>query len=394
MLIPPPGILRPGRAALDAGLSFAQAFQNGPAAPFLARGGLAATTTAIGGANGAVGVLHGGHGLTGSGGYWGAISADNTYSLDTTAGTIIVAFVPDHASGSAGNRIMLIFGNTSFPAAYGVAMSNFFGNWIAGWGDGADKRVSVSATGLYSAGEVLTTGLTWDATAQRVYMRGVQIASGAAASYGSTAGSDFRLGIYSTFPWISSTTGGILYALAFDRALSAAEMLAAERDLWWWCRQEPVRTMRRRVGGATFDDTITDSFTAADSLVAAISFGAELVDSWTLAESLVVSTTIPVAIFGSIFPGDIGDPSVAAVSFAAAVSDSASLGESFIGGFIYTSAISDGWIAGDSLDDSLTLFAQAAFTMLQVTVVVGRIELVSGGPDATFTNLTEQQSRV
>lgn len=240
----PGGIARPNARAIARGLSFALDFSDPRAEPWL----LPDRGAVIGGFNsgGARGHLKAGWGLTNSGGYWGGSGAGNTYSLDTTSGTVIVAFVPDHDSGSAGDRIMLSVGNASFPSTPGIAVSNFFGNWTAGWADGADKRVSVSAAGLYSTGEVLTAGLTWDATAQRVYMRGVEIGSGAAATYASTAGSDFLLGNYAaSYPWISSSTGGILYALVFDRALSAAEMLAAERDMWWWCRQPRARPVRR-----------------------------------------------------------------------------------------------------------------------------------------------------
>lgn len=208
------------------------------------------------------------------------------------------------------------------------------------------------------------------------------------------------------------------------------------------------------VGGTTYNDTISDPLTAADSLLATISFGATLADSWTLAESLAAAVTFSAELADSVYPGDIGDPAVAAVTFeapltdatstndslacvmafeapfsdaltaadslaytlvfgaaltdsvsaaesfgvvatfAASTSETVTVAESFIGGLVFTSTITDGGTVGEGFNDSLTLFAQAAFTMLQVTVVVGRIELISGGPDATFTNLTEQQSRV
>jgi hypothetical protein len=183
--------------------------------------------------------------MTGANGWWGSSSASNTYSLGTNAGTVIVYFLADHDSGSAGNRILFAFGNPTFPSAYLVAISTFFGTWYAGWADGADKRVTVSASGLYANGDLVSTALTWGPSSQIAYMQGRQIVSGAAANYGTTAAGELIIGNNNSgaFPWVQAASGGVYYAVAFDRQFTPAEIAEAAADPWWWARQP-----RRRPG--------------------------------------------------------------------------------------------------------------------------------------------------
>lgn len=246
---PPSGILRPSAAAIAKGLSFAQAFQNGPV-PWLSRGAVVSTLQA--GAVRSVG--RGGLGMSGANGWWGSTSAANTYSVGTNAGTLIIYFLADHDSGSSGNRILLSFGNASFPTTPGIAISNFSGTWFAGWADGADKRVSVASAGLYANGDLVSTAFAYGPTGQIAYMQGRAIASGAAATYASTAGADCTIGNYiSAFPWNVSAAAGIYYALAFDRQLSPSEIAAAALDPWWWIEPEAAP----RVGSGTVAYNLT-----------------------------------------------------------------------------------------------------------------------------------------
>ncbi len=238
---PPNGILRPNPRALAQGLSFAQAFGNNPTQPFLTRGATVSTYQ-----SGAVTAPRfGAQAMTGANGWWGSSSASNTYSLGTNAGTVIVYFLADHDSGSAGNRILFAFGNPTFPSAYLVAISTFFGTWYAGWADGADKRVTVSASGLYANGDLVSTALTWGPSSQIAYMQGRQIVSGAAANYGTTAAGELIIGNNNSgaFPWVQAASGGVYYAVAFDRQFTPAEIAEAAADPWWWARQP-----RRRPG--------------------------------------------------------------------------------------------------------------------------------------------------
>ncbi len=309
----PGGIARPNALARRRGLSFALDFSDPSATPWIrqtAASGAAAAVVGGFNAGAARDTLRAGFGLTNTGGYWGSNSASNTYSAPTGAGTIILAFVSDHDSGSAGDRIMLSVGNATFPTTPGVAFSNFFGNWLAGWADGADKRVSVPAAGLYASGEVLTAGLTWDASAQIAYMRGVQIGSGAAASYASTAGADFVVAEYGaalgTYPWIRSSVGGILYLLVFDRVLSAAEMRSAETDLWWWVEQPAHWAVARWAGGSlpalsAVSNLTLPALTVATAATAALAVTTSVSLSGSAASASTVSIAgRSVATFGAV----------------------------------------------------------------------------------------------
>lgn len=239
-LAPPGGVLLPNARARAQALAFAQFFGNNPAQPYLSRGATVSTYQA-----GAVSALRSGAlSMAGANGWWGSTSPNNTYSLGTQQGTIIIYFLADHDSGSSGNRILLSMGNASFPITPGVAISNFSGTWFAGWADGADKRVSVSSAGLYSSGSLVSTALTYGASSQIIYMQGRAVASGAAANYASTAGADCTIGNYiSAFPWNVSVNAGIYYVLCFDRQFLPAEIAVAADDPWWWAR----RPHRRRV---------------------------------------------------------------------------------------------------------------------------------------------------
>jgi hypothetical protein len=322
------------------------------------------------------------------------------------------------------------------------------------WNNGSartlDGTTEVVAGGIYHV--AVTNDRVAGNETTRLYVNGVLEASAAyAGAMQSLDQPMLRLGSTS-----SDNVTYILMAAVATAAWSAEEVAARSRDPYshlswdepdlaagWW-----------GAGGTTFNtfnDTITDALTAAESLVAAVTFGAELADSWALAESFAAATTFEAPLTDATstsdslvcvvtveapfsdsvsaaeefaaalsIPTEFSDALTAADSlaytlvFGAALTDSVSAAESFgvaasfaasmsetmtiaeasTGGLVYTTTLSDGGAVGDSFGDSLTVFAQAPFTMLQVAIVVGRIEFVSGGPEATFTNLTEQQSRV
>lgn len=373
MLIPPPGILRPNRAAIEAGLSFAQAFQNGPAAPFLTRGGLAAGTMALAG-SGTINVLHGGHGVTGNGGYWGAgTSADNTYALPVTEGTVLVAVVADHAANDSTPHQPFFFGaNSTNRAVEAVKWSD--NNLYIGI---LDKRMSFSVVGLYSAGDVFTMATTWNAAGQATYLKGTQRATTASTGLGDTSGAYFVAGQdwAATRKWSSGTTGGILYVLIFDRALSAQEMLAAEADLWWWCRQEPVRTMRRSaVVLVSVSLTGVAATTSAGSV--AYGLGIDAAGSGATGSAGTVGPTIGLSASGSAATASAGTATSAiglAVTGEAMTVSAGSLAYTI--GFILTgaaSAASSGTLAADNGAVTRSL------TGIQMSAVPGNVRVTGG----------------
>jgi hypothetical protein len=229
------GMLRPNEAARRRGLVFALDLAQADSPPWIASPGVV-----VGGmSSGAVvGTAGGGPGMVGANGRWGGNFAGNTFALPTGEGTIIIRFTVDHDAGAAGNRILMGVGNASFPSTPGFACSNFAGLWIVGWMDGVDRRISLSSTGLYVAGETLNAGLSYDAAAQVAYMRGVHLVSGAPATYGDTSGADFTVGDHGFFPFpFTQAAGGAVHSvLIFNRAFSAGEWAAHEADPWWWAR--------------------------------------------------------------------------------------------------------------------------------------------------------------
>jgi len=290
---PPGGVLRPNARALAQGLSFVQAFGNRPSPSFITRGAVVSSYQA-----GATTAMRGGvPGMATSGGWWGSTSANNTYSVNAARGTVLVAFLADHDSGSAGFRILLYLGNDAFPASAAIAISNFGGSWVAGWADGTDKRISVSATGLYSNGETVVAGLTWGPGGQTSYVKGRAVGTGAAATYASTAGSTFTVGNYANiYPW--NTSGGIYYALSFDRELSPTEMAEAAADPWWWARQPA----RRRISDAPTDLSaeIAGTVDITASVAATLALDATIAGTVDVTASVAATTTLDAEIAGTV----------------------------------------------------------------------------------------------
>lgn len=235
----PVGITRPNARAIARGLSFAMDFGDPSLRPWIRRttsgGAEAAVTAALAGGATRSWMPRAGYGITGNGGYWGSSGAGNTYALPTTEGTVIVAVVADHNGND---------GVAHQPFFFGVNSSNRTVEAVK-WTDNflyigiIDKRITFSVSGVYSAGEVFTIATTWQAAGQAAYLKGLLRGTSASTGLGDTSGGSFNLGQNdaATRKWSSGTTGGVLFALIFDRALTVAEIAEADRDLWWWARQ-------------------------------------------------------------------------------------------------------------------------------------------------------------
>lgn len=379
--------------------------------------------------------------------------SEHNYAANVIAGTwpfsVDCLYLP--VGGPLGKAVLRL-GSRSSGTNCTLNIASGFYQWK--WHNGADRTLTSTTTA--AAGRLDHIAVTNDRVAgaetTSLYVNGVLEAT---VTYSGAAGALDRPTLQIGSAGNDNTTY-ILMATVSTAAWSAEEVAARSRDpyshLEWDDRDS--RSGWWGAGGTTFNtfnDTITDALTAAESLVAAVTFGAELADSWALAESFAAATmfeapltdatstsdslvcvvTVEAPFSDSItaaeefaaalsIPTEFSDALTAAdslaytlvfgaaltdsvsaaesfgvaASFAATMSETVTIAESSTGGLVFTATFSDGWTVGDSFTDSLTLFSQAAFTMLQVTVVVGRIELVSGGPEATFTSLTEQQSRV
>lgn len=374
MLIPPPGILRPNRRAIEAGLSFAQAFQNGPAAPFLARGGLADATLAFQ-SGASVSVLQGGHAMTT--GYWGANSASNTYALNTTEGTMLAALVADHGPGDSAAHMIAHFGNPAFPAGPSVEMVKFNdGNFYFGIISGSNKRITVSAAGQYAAGDPFTAGTTWDTSGQVAYCKGVAIGSNALTGLGDTSGSDFSIGdlIGASWPWATSAAGGVLYVLVFDRALSAAEMLAAERDMWWWVERPRAPDMRRAASIVSVSLIGVAMTASAGTLTSAVGMDAGGEAATGSAGS--VGAALDMTASGSAATASAGTPTSAIAMSASGVSMTVSAGSlTYSLAFTLTGVAStsaSGTLAADNGSVDRTL------TGISMTALPGNVRVTGG----------------
>lgn len=239
---PPGGVIRPNAKALSLGLSFAQVFANGPASTWLARGGLAAATKAIpvGGTN----LLKGAFALSGSGAYWGASSVSNTYALNPTQGTLLAVVVADHNPNDGAAHMIAHFGSPAFPAGPAVEMIKFNdSNFYFGMVSTSNKRITASAIGKYSAGEMFSAATTWSPAGQAAYCKGALLGTNALTGLGNTSGSDMSIAtlLGTGWPWATSTGGGVMFVLAFDQALTASQVAEAEADFWWWARHPVSR---------------------------------------------------------------------------------------------------------------------------------------------------------
>jgi hypothetical protein len=236
----PVGITRPNARAIARGLSFAMDFGDPSLRPWIRRttsgGAEAAVTAALAGGATRSWMPRAGYGITGNGGYWGSSGAGNTYALPTTEGTVIVAVVADHnANDGVAHQPFFLGVNSSNRTVEAVKWSD--NNLYIGI---IDKRMVFSVSGLYLAGDpAFTIATTWQAAGQAAFVKGVQRGTSASTGLGDTSGGNFVLGQNdaATRKWSSGTTGGVLFALIFDRALTVAEIAEADRDLWWWARQ-------------------------------------------------------------------------------------------------------------------------------------------------------------
>lgn len=228
------GIPRPNAAARRAGLHFALDFSHSEALPWI-RGGEGAVSGTL--QSGAIrGTTQSGWAMVGANGFWRAAGASVSYSLPTTAGTILTYAHANFASND-GLEHTLFSNENAFPSGPTLDLLKWSdNNCYFGWIASGDKRITFPAAGLWTAGETFTAGVTWDSSGQVAYVKGVSRGSNASSEYASTAGFPLTIGgmIGNSWFWNRADGDAIFYVLIFDRVFAPAEMARAESDPWWW----------------------------------------------------------------------------------------------------------------------------------------------------------------
>jgi len=238
----PGGRVRPNEIAKSRGLVFALDFANPEAEPWIRDRDTGVVPGSFGNGGDRV-TSKAGWGLGGTNGYWQAASGV-TWSVPTTAGTIIGAATPSFASNSATSHYLFSQAN-NYPSGPGVEVLKYNdGNCYFGIISGGDKRVIFSNVGLWDPGEFLTMGTSWGASGQTAWVKGRAVASNASTGLSATNGTPFTVGHLhpntgSNESWDKTGDASIQYLLIFDRELSAAEWAEAEVDKWWWIETMP-----------------------------------------------------------------------------------------------------------------------------------------------------------
>lgn len=244
-LMRPGGIIRPNALARRRGLSFAIDFANPDGGAWVRGGGGVVPGTFQGG--GARGTNRAGWALTGANGWWGAGAGVVTYSINPTAGTLLVFTRPDFNSNTTLNAHMLFSMGDYFPTGPGIEWNNYVdGNCYIGKIDGSDKRIVASNAGLWTAGDDVVLAYTWNPDGQIAYVNGRNIGSNALTGSSSTSGQPFYIGYLNghSWQWNQTADGAIYYVLIFDAALSEGEVARAAVDPWWWVERGPHRSSR------------------------------------------------------------------------------------------------------------------------------------------------------
>lgn len=237
LLIPPAGLARPSRAALAKGLSFAQAFTNGPGRPYVSAGsvpgGFASSAT--------LGMSRGGMAMVGGGGYWRATPGAATYTMPTTRGTVFFHGWSATASGDATfpRRYMWAIGNgATFPTNPWCGGSDFDNQLESGWANaGTDGRIKVSSASgaAWPARSLVTVALSYGPSGQRLYSNGRLLGSNAFNTFGNTAGAYFAVADAEILiPWARSTGDAVHYLAIYEREFTDGEHADAHHNPWWW----------------------------------------------------------------------------------------------------------------------------------------------------------------
>lgn len=182
-------------------------------------------------------------------------SAD-PYNPNPAAGTCVVYMTPGFDSNSlpVSDPILTIWVNSSVTSFFAIDDYSGSNQFQFGWyNSGSDYRIGVSNSGLWSSGDTLTIGGTWNsATPSRtIYVKGGLIASNSGAFTAPTLGTaDATIGGFSSGGsssqqyWNNTTSAAIYYVAFWDRDLSAQEML--------WINAEPLAMLRPVVRRAYF----------------------------------------------------------------------------------------------------------------------------------------------
>jgi hypothetical protein len=294
LVYPPPGILRPNAEALSRGMSFAQAFQNGPRHPFVARGAVA--TAAFHGSSEFY-AARGGIGLSGDG--WGGGSASNTYALSQTSGTVLMYLAQYVDGGSTIRRWFSQFGPSGDNQhRMEVVDGNFSFGWIAG---GVNRLVGASAVGYYTAGRPFTIASTWDASGQAAYASGRQFGTGT-AGYANTAGSNISIGYLPGFGFESGRIkpSALYYTLVFDTAFTPEQVAQAEADPWWWIERSVMRPVRRALAVGPLSAEIAGTVDITASVAATLALDAAIAGTVDVTASVAATTTLDAEIAGTV----------------------------------------------------------------------------------------------
>lgn len=181
------------------------------------------------------------------------------------------------------------------------------------------------------------------------------------------------------------------------RWIGEARRLAS--DPWAGTLRELRRVWYLPAGGTTWDETISDAATAADSLAAALTGAGSLSDAATGGESLaaalggVASLSDPATLADSLAAavamvatvadgGTLGEALAVALTGNASVSDSAAGGDAVSLGNIYAETLSDALTAADSLAVGLVVLEALAGSVAGADALAAALAAAGSTADA------------
>ncbi len=158
-------------------------------------------------------------------GAWGGFSVPQS-----SGGTAVFHTRPDFTGGSGVNK-----GLCSTPSGWFVCEHFTDGNLYLGWRLGT--RAQFNVTGMWSAGETFTIGVTWSGTSTVGYVKGIARNTAANTSFGGAGdAANLVVGLWGAV-WSSSGDSGVHSGFIWDRVLRPDEMLTLEHDPY--CFLEP-----------------------------------------------------------------------------------------------------------------------------------------------------------
>lgn len=286
------------------------------------------------------------------------------------------------------------------PGRLGAYSSNQIPN--AGW--------AVATSSTYADGVEHAIAVTWDGTTLRFYRDGR--ADGSTTSF---AGPGTYTGAWMLADAVAATVQAFRL---YDRALSASEVARVAADPWAGMVWRPSRWLFEPTSGGTYNDTIADAATAADSftttrvaassltdsaasadtVAAANTTAASTTDAATAAETLATALTTAGSLSDAATAADTQAPTLTA---AGTVSDSAAAADATTGNLgaqTYNSSVTDaatasevvaaGLIVPATLADAVT----AARTLATALAAGGAISDSAAGADAAASTRTTSAS--